>query len=507
MSRAQIHAIYGFMAIKICVVNLGTPAQTLMLTNLFAAIKSKEKDSYLTLIIDKKNRNLTEIISEVDEFILFDRDQKEERHYEYVKKQLKGLIASNVDLVINTSSDKLSSAISSIIESSAFEGVVFDEYGKKWIENPWFAYLDNLSTNNSLNLFHYADIISIACNYFRSIKQADAFSYDSNTRVIVDVDKSEDLLESLPKNCFTLSKTNKNTAETMELIKNCSLVVSSDAYISALASYFGKKVVFVCEDDNCFTYGPYGDSNYILQVKKRTENVKDDLLQFLNFLLFRGDKTVLSFTTIDVFVSRHDIDGFLEFIPFIKKDIEQKDFYKWVYRSVLKGTIARSIKAGDPQRFLSFGEKYIDRVVDIDREVEYLVSKVFSRYNTESLKRLVRDLPEFKGQISELKAKAFDGQKKAREFLNTVAMNSENMDEIKKKKLEITEINSSIHRMIENNDHKFGPIMNNFKQEKGDEHITNLFPMAKGVMTKYEELFSKASFLEEIIEGLWKRIN
>lgn len=507
MSRAQIHAIYGFMAIKICVVNLDTPAQTLMLTNLFVAIKSKEKDSHITLIIDKKNSFLTELISEVDEFILFDRDQKEARYHEYVKKQLKGLLVSNIDLVINTSSDKLSSAISSMIESSAFEGVVFDEYGKKWIENPWFAYLDNLNTNNRFNLFHYSDIVSIACSYFRSIKQEEVFSYDYNDRVILDVNKADILLQNLPNNCFTLSKTSKYTTETTELIKKCSLVVSSDTYISALASYFGKKNVFVCENDEYLTYGPYSDSSYVLRVKDKAGNVNDDILKFLKFLLFKGDKTTLSLTTVDVFVSRHDIDGFLEFIPFIRKEIGQEDFYKWVYRSVLKGTMARSIKAGDPQRFLSFGEKYIDRVVDIDREVEYLVSKVLNRYNNESVKRLVTELSCFKEQVTELKAKAFDGQKKAREFLNIVAMNSDNMEEIKKKKLEIIEVNASIHMMIENNSHNFGPIMNNFKQEKGDEHITNLFPMAKGIMTKYEELFSKASFLEEIIEGLWKRIN
>ena len=120
----------------------------------------------------------------------------------------------------------------------------------------------------------------------------------------------------------------------------------------------------------------------------------------------------MSFSTFDVFISRYDIDGFLEFVPFLKKDIERKDLYKWVYKSVLKGTLARSIKAGDPQRFLSFGQKYIDRVVDIDREVEYLVSKILSRYNIESIKLLVQDLAEFKDQSTALKIEAFNGQKK-----------------------------------------------------------------------------------------------
>ncbi|MEI6093258.1 MAG: hypothetical protein WCQ47_06200 [bacterium] len=495
------------MAIKICVVNLGTPVQTLMLTNLFTAIKSKEKDSFLTLIIDKNNKDLTKIIGDIDEFILFDRDQKEERHHEYVKKQLKNLISYPVDLVINTSSDKLSSAISSIIESTSFEGVMFDEYGKKWIDNPWFSYLDNLEQSSNFNLFHYTDIVSVACNYFCSLKQQSVCSYDSNTLIMIDIKKPEFILDSLPTNCFVLPRDTKDEAKTVALIKNCSLVLTSDYYISTLASSLGKKVVLISETDDYFTCGPYGDNNYVLKLKDRSSDFNGDILQFLRFLLFKEEKASLSLSNFNVFISRYDLDGFLEFIPFLKKDIDQKDLYKWVYKSVLKGTLARSIKAGDPQRFLSFGEKYIDRVVDIDREVEYLVSKVLSRYNSESIKLLVKDLSEFKIQATELKAKAFNGQKKAREFLNTVAMNSGDMVEIKKKKAEIIEIDDSIQIMMKDSRYNFWPIVNNFRQEKGDEHITNLFPMAKGVMTRYEELFSKASFLEEIIEGLWKRIN
>jgi hypothetical protein len=88
-----------------------------------------------------------------------------------------------------------------------------------------------------------------------------------------------------------------------------------------------------------------------------------------------------------------------------------------------------------------------------------------------------------------------------------VAMNSGNMDEIKKKRKEITEMDQLVCDMLGEKKMYLEPLIRSFTQERDDSHVVNLFPLAKRIIVTYEDLFSKASFLEEIIKGLWKKTN
>jgi len=165
------------------------------------------------------------------------------------------------------------------------------------------------------------------------------------------------------------------------------------------------------------------------------------------------------------------------------------------------------VRAGDPQRFLAFGEKYIDRVVDIDRQVEYLCENIINKYNSDDILSASSKFGDVIDQITVVKDIAFEGQKKAKEFLNVVAVDSGNMDEIKRKRNELSEVDLRIYNLINHNRCFAEPFIRSFIRERDDAYVANLFPLAKRIMCLYEDLFSKISFLEEIIKELWKRIN
>ncbi|MCX6112625.1 MAG: hypothetical protein NTY22_04985 [Proteobacteria bacterium] len=528
MSRAQIRAIYGFMAVRICIVSLEGTLQTLMLTALFTCIKNKDKDAHITLILDKKDKNITDIIGDVDAFLFFDKDSTIDRlssdnhtllnNNEYIKKQLRDLTSQPFDLVINTGPDNLSSIVASMVDARSIEGVVYDEYGKKWIENPWLAYLNSVYEDDHSNLFHYVDLITAGCNAFRSIKSVMSDTGALCKRILIDLNDYKEgsvlarelnkKIETEYKN-FTVTITDEKLSikDMSELIKNSSIVITSNYIWSTVACYYGKKVIFVASDDKYVMNGPYGEGHLILKARSEGADVKEDLFNLFEFAFCQKDKNTLITSSTDVFVSRYDNDGFMEYVPFLKAAMSDHELYRWIYKAVFKGTIGRSVKAGDPQRFLAFGEKYIDRVVDIDRAVEYLSEKIFTKYEAESVKKVMNGFNEAINSVVELKQVAFEGQKKSREFLNIIAINSGDLDEIKKKRKELTETDNLIYKMLKDGKWYLGPIIRTFMKERDDSHIVNLFPLAKRTIVNYEDLFSKASFLEEIIRGLWKRIN
>ena len=509
------------MSARICVVSIAGTPQTLMLTALFTCIKNKDKDSHVTLILDKKDKDVSEIIGDVDNFLFFDKESTANRlssteytlldNNEYIKKQLKALTTQPFDVVINTAADNLSSIVASMVDADSIEGVAYDEYGKKWTNDPWFSYLNNVYEDDKYNLFHYVDLITAGCNVFKSVKNTMQDKDQLQGRILIAMENAKELSENIEKSHKDFSVTMANRKEDIvgmnELIKSSSVVITSDYLWSTIASCYGKRVIFVVSDDKYIINGPYGEGHLILRTRNTGSDVTDDLFSLFEFASFQIDKDKLATSNADVFVSRYDNDGFMEYVPVLKTTMNERNLYKWIYKSVFKGTIGRSIKAGDPQRFLAFGEKYIDRVVDIDRAVEYLSEKIFAKYENESVKRVMSGFNEVIGSVVELKQMAFEGQKKSREFLNIVAINSGDLDEIKKKKKELTEIDNLIYKMLAEGRWYLEPVIGPFMKDRDNSHVVNLFPLAKRTIVNYEDLFSKTSFLEEIIRGLWKRIN
>ncbi|MEI6080491.1 MAG: hypothetical protein WCQ53_07645, partial [bacterium] len=483
-----------------------------MLTALFRCVKNKDKETQLTLVLDKKDKEICELIENIDEFLFFDREKVVERlssstytlvqNHEYIEKQLKSATTEPIDTVINAGCDNLSAIVTSMMGARSVEGATFDEYGKKWIENPWFSYLNDTCEDKQYNLFHYIDVVTGGCGVFSPEKKSLPVEQPSiSKRVIIELSEYEhgtelgrDLGQRIEKNYrgfnVVITEGKLKTTEMAELIKSSSVLVTSNYIYSMIASIFGKKVVFVASDDNYMVNGPYGEGHWILKKKKNALFINDDLFSFFGFAFCQEDRTALLAPNMDIISSGYDRDGFIEYVPFLKMGISEKEFYNWIYKSVWKCTIGRKVRAGDPQRFLAFGEKYIDRVVEIDREVEYLKEKVLTKYDQDNIKVITDKFNEALNSVIELKETAFEGQKKAREFLNTVAISSDNLEEIKKKKQEITEIDTSISEMLHSDKIYLEAIIRSFMRERDDSHVTNLFPLAKRIISNYEDLFS-----------------
>jgi hypothetical protein len=204
-------------------------------------------------------------------------------------------------------------------------------------------------------------------------------------------------------------------------------------------------------------------------------------------------------------LSGFDRDGFLEYLPANLIELDSYLFYGLVYRSVWKCTISRTIMAGDPQRFMSLGETYLDRMVDVDREADILCKRTFKKFTADSVEELVKIQPQFLQTVTKIKELAFEGQKIAREFLSAASKNVHDITEIKEIKLRLQSVEKKIEE-TKRIDKDVAPLISLFEKENTSQDVHNLFPLAKNIILSFEDLFSRASFTEEIIKSIYKNI-
>jgi hypothetical protein len=235
---------------------------------------------------------------------------------------------------------------------------------------------------------------------------------------------------------------------------------------------------------------------------KFIEPVKDKLTLFSYGPYGSGNKINLDGVE---WVSGFDRDGFLEYLPAAPIQMSEDLFYGLVYRSVWKCTVSRAIRAGDPQRFLSFGETYLDRMVDIDTEIDQLYSRVFKKFQSDSIEKLTASQKSFIEAVTKVKELAFEGQKLAKDFLSAASKSVHEIKEIKDIKTQIQNIEKEIDRTKSMNMY-VAPLIDFFKTEEPVDDVKNLFPLAKSIILSFEDLFSRASFSEEMINGLCKKI-
>jgi len=204
-------------------------------------------------------------------------------------------------------------------------------------------------------------------------------------------------------------------------------------------------------------------------------------------------------------VSNFDREGFLEYLPSNQIKLTESLFYGFVYRSIWKCTVNRTIKAGDPQRFMSLGETYLDRMVDIDREVDQLSNRTFKKFFEASVADILSVQTPFLELVTKVKELAFEGGKVAKEFLAASSKEVHDISEIKKIKARIQEIENAIYR-TRSTDNYASPLIDLFRTEGPVDDVKNLFPMAKSIILSFEDLFSRASFTGEMISGLCKKM-
>jgi hypothetical protein len=526
------------MLLNICFIAIDEALQIPVLICAINSLKNLNNNLQTTVIIDPVNKALLDETNYNGKIKIFDKSSFSNdvacseasilNKSTEIKKQLHQSSAEDdFDLVVNLGFSQLSALLSSMIKHQSFLGLIYDEYSRMRIDGSWFSYLNSVHDDDSYNTFNYIDLVlsslssivqgnnkifgvkaELLKSQVANLPEEDTPYLRTKKNVYIYTNSSfmngiaKDLVERGNESCKYCNITSGNE----EKYKEADLVITDNLLFSLSSSALGNKVILISSEENVLYY-PYGELNYIISPKSKSSKISEDILSLLGFILNHKDRALLITPNSEVLLSRLDNDGFMEYVPLLRKKINKKEFYSWIYRSVFKCTMGRAIRAGDPQRFLAFGEKYIDRVVDIDRQVEYLCENVMNKYNNDDVHSISLNFDDVIDQILIVKDIAFEGQKKAREFLNVVAVDSGNMEEIKKKRNELSEIDSKIYELINQEDCYAEPLIKSFVRDRDDAHVANLFPLAKKIMCLYEDLFSKISFLEEIIKELWKRIN
>jgi hypothetical protein len=521
------------MPLNICFVAIDDPLQIPLFVGALNKLSTMGSDACVSVVVNSEDKELLKAMNYNGRVSFFDKASFSSdvscseanilNSSANIKKQLSHSLGEEpFDIVLNLGFSQISSLVSSMIKSSSYQGSVYDEYSRTRIDDPWLDYFNSVSDDGSYNTFHCIDLV-LSSFPNRSSAATKARLFDLNeqqlpqdglqlkTKKNIFVDRSssfmQDISEELSGRAIDSCKNYVFTSSEEQRYSEVDVVITDDVFFSMSSSVLGNKVVFISSNDAQALYQPYGEGNYVLRPKTSSSKICDDIISLLGFIFNHRDKALLITPNSDFMVSRLDQDGFLEYVPLLRKRIGPAELYSWIYRAVFKCTMGRTVRAGDPQRFLAFGEKYIDRVVDIDRQVEYLCEHIINKYNHDDVISVSSKFAEVMDHVIAVKEIAFEGQKKAKEFLNVVAVDSNNMDEIKKKRNELSEIDSRIYALINGDNCYAEPLIRSFVRDRDDAHVANLFPLAKKIMCLYEDLFSKLSFLEEIIKELWKRIN
>ncbi|MFH1222887.1 MAG: hypothetical protein V1647_00920, partial [Pseudomonadota bacterium] len=246
--------------------------------------------------------------------------------------------------------------------------------------------------------------------------------------------------------------------------------VTDDINEAVKKSFLDTRVVYISPNGDVLMYGPYGQGHFI--VRPRGDAHKSGINKKDVEKLF-SDINKEKFLNIgaDVWISRFDRAGFLEYVPFTAMDINKEELLKWIYRTTWKSTINRNVIVGDPQRFLAVGEKYIDRVLDIDKEVEDLYEKVLARYNAASVSHAIKSLGAFCAGLEELKKLSFEGLKFAKELLSSAAIRGE------KPALTHDEKIFNVAERVK----ELNPIIDFFRVSKESERSKDMFPVLKNI--------------------------
>lgn len=204
-------------------------------------------------------------------------------------------------------------------------------------------------------------------------------------------------------------------------------------------------------------------------------------------------------------ISSFDRDGFMKYLPVKKIAIKPEWFYGFFYRAIWKATLNRKIRVGDPNRFLSFGETYLDRMLDVDIEVDQLTNSVFKCFDTDSIKIIVKKHQGIVKELSLLKELSFEGQKLSKELLASTATEPQDMELIGVQILKIRKLEQEIIKTAEGN-LELKPLIKMFMAERVLDEVKNLFPLAKKMTLSFEELYSRSVFALELFSGIYKNI-
>lgn len=380
------------------------------------------------------------------------------------------------DLIVNLDYEKaVSSVISSYLNSKNVWGASYDEYGFPCFDNNRFKYLVYAKQNN--NLFFYRELIykaqDVELEQFKT-------NFEHSDKIICIFKQVNIAIEGV-------KVYDVKNFDLCNLDKDNNTYITDDELCASILTSSGMPCYFVSNSYYSF-YDAYPSNNLIKYVL--SEKIDNNLINNI-----KNVKNMLVYKPIQ------DKHGFIYIVPEVPINIDNKVFNFLVLKAVWKSIVNREVPVGDSKRFLSIGEKYIDRVMDVNLEIDFLKQNIFPYYIKTSIDSVIEANKSLLVDIDKFKKFSFDGVLKAKSYLHAVSSFDCDLDKIKEENKKLLECDSKIYN-FETNNNIIIDFINYFKIEREKYHLRNLFPMVKNIIFTYENLYSKICFFEEILKGI-----
>lgn len=153
---------------KILVMSLQRIGDIIMTTPVLNALKAKNPQCKIHLLIHSQFRTVTPLIKNVDKVIYFDHkliqtglgeaDRGIFESYDRIEGLLAELTENNYDMLVNLTHTRLSGWLSSLIPAREKRGLVMDPSGSAKFGSRWFEYLNQTGSRQNEEAFHFIDI-------------------------------------------------------------------------------------------------------------------------------------------------------------------------------------------------------------------------------------------------------------------------------------------------------------------------------------------------------------
>lgn len=158
---------------KILVINLLRLGDLIMTTPTLVGLKQKYHSCEVHLLLNQSFSNIEPLLPAVDQFWHFDRELLQQQladpeaslmePFQRLKTLVNEINATNFDLIINLTHNRLSGYLMSLFSAKEKWGLIIDSSEFLIQGSPWFGYLNNEFSSTAPSLFHYADILYWAC--------------------------------------------------------------------------------------------------------------------------------------------------------------------------------------------------------------------------------------------------------------------------------------------------------------------------------------------------------
>jgi len=429
------------------------------------------KDIIKTINIEVHNVKVTKLLENISAcgFDLYKRSSILDTYLNKINKYY-------FDLIINLDYEfALSSVIVSYLNAKNIWGPYYDEYGFSCFDNNKYKFLVHSKQDN--NLFFYPELINTSLNTSFVFLKNSQFNNLEKFCVVSDNYMTDNIT------CYKTDKINKS--DYLNAAKEFDFTITDDEIIANFNNLNNINTIFVSNDYKNF-YNVYPYNNCIKYL--------------LNKNIYSAIESLKSKTSI-FFKAIQDKYAFVYIVPETPISLSEEIFNFFILKAVWKSMVVKETLVGDSNKFVSLGEKYIDRIMDINVEIDFLNECIFSHFNKESVVKTINDSESILEEISKFKKLTFEGTNISKSYLHVVSSADYNFENIKIKNKELIEHDKKI------NDFTFtNTVTKNFicyfKNERNNYHLKNLFPMVKEIILTYETLYSKICFYEELLKGL-----